>query len=466
MLENKIDELLGVMLKKNPHLNPVVSEDWLENVIKLSTETVDFQDNYRSPEHREQLIERGVMWHINKLDGFTGNDMAALAMEYTGDFYPFGTATDVIKEKICVSAPEQLFGDGERRMIMLPTVKKKFLKEMAEYELKPYDLAYDKIEEFQKAGGIPNLPWLKSRPESIYIDKNNEVWLVSFKVPAEHSTVISAYEDPGLYYKAPLAQDKIFLEQAGVKVHHTAIVPFSTKEMKVYVSEFPVDLEMEKLVVDAGNHYWGCVQRNELPKRPTGKDYSYIREVPPVLQKLIAEHILTKKIESLSEDKAKKLKERILEVSKTLGIDWEVIDKKTMLPGVNISHKEARYFNQNLLKDEFRMLGGNPDDDKFYTNKTQTSITVVRSAKSDHAPLVSEIQEIAIRTMQDGLEDALEYMEIDQSLLPAPVDPTLLTPSPVVLDEVGALMEELSNNSKVLLRQSQQSNLHVNELAF
>ena len=308
--------------------------------------------------------------------------------------------------------------------------------------------------------------YLENQQESIYIDKNNEVWLVSFKVPAEHGTVISAYEDPGLYYKAPLAQDKIFLEQAGVKVHHTAIVPFSTKEMKVYVSEFPVDLEMEKLVVDAGNQYWEYVQRNELPKRPTGKDYSYIREVPPVLQKLIAKHILTKKIESLSEDKAKKLKERILEISKTLGIDWEVLDKKTMLPGVNISHKEARSFNQNLLKDEFRMLGGNPDDDRFYTNRTQTSITVVRSAKSDHAQLVSEIQEIAVRTMQDGLEDALEYMEIDQSLLPAPVDPTLLTPSPVVLDEVGALMEELSNNSKVLLRQSQQSNLHVDELAF
>ncbi|MND11531.1 hypothetical protein D3C87_351960 [compost metagenome] len=428
MHENKVEELLSGMIKRYPHLNPAVAEDWLENVISLSVETVDYQDNYRSPEHREQMIERGVTWHINKLSGFNGNDMSALIMEYNGDYYPFGSASDVIKEKICVSAPEQLFGDGERKMVLLPTVKKKFLKEMAAYELRPYDLGYDKAEELEKSGGVPGLPWMKSRPESIYIDKNNEVWLVSFKVPAEHDTVISAYEDPGLYYKASLAQDKIFLERAGVKVHHTAIVPFSTKEMKVYVSEFPVDYELEKKVIDAGNEYWDFVLRNELPQRPMGKNFSHIKQVPAAFQKIIVEYVISKKVESISTDKAKGVKSRLLEMAKTIGIDWEELDKKTRLPGVDISHKEARSFNASKLKDDFRMLGGNPDDDKYFNNREQTTVSVIRGQKTDYSLMINELQEIASRAFDDAHTDGMEYLSIDNSMLPKPSDPTLVEP--------------------------------------
>lgn len=452
MQENKFNEFLESALKKNPHLNPLMVEDWLESVIKLSEDTIDFQDNYRSNEHRTQMIERGVSWHISKLNGFVGGDMAALAMEFNGDFYPFGTAEDVIKQKICLVAPEALYGDGERRMVMLPTVKKKFLKEMAAYELKPYDLAYEKIEELEKAGGIASLPWLKSKPDSIYIDKNNEVWLVAFKVPAEHDTVISAYEDPGLYYKAPLAQDKIFLEQAGIKVHHTAIVPFSTKEMKVYVSEFPVNLELEKLVVDAGNQYWDFVLKNEMPKRPPGKNFSYIKEVPLAFQKLISEFVVTKKLASISKEKSDKLKDRLLEMAKTIGVDWEQMGLKTRLPGLDISHKESSYYNTKRLKDAFRLLGGNPDAPEFTDDKTQTTVAVIRSAKTDHSLMIGEIQEIAIRCFDDAIADTLEHMDIDPKVLPAPIDPTLFAPEPITQSDIDKIAETLKDSSKVLSR--------------
>jgi len=420
--------LLKSIITENPHINIKLAEDWLENTIEVAKYNVSESiEESLSNAEMEDRIKKMVKWHIRRLSGFGGSDMSALIMEYNGDFYPFGNAEDVVREKICLTAPEPFVGDTERGTIMEPIIRRKFEKAMREnHDLVLHTDAYKKLNKFQESGAWDEHPWMKASPDGIYLDlKTGETWLVDFKCPAAQSTVLDNYEDPAIYYKAQLAQYKILLEEAGVRIDHTVLAPFSLKEMKIYIAEFPVTDELIQNVLDAGDYYWEFVLKNELPKRPPGKNFQYVKEVPAPLQELISEMIVVKKLESIAKSKGSAIKDRALELALLSGIDWKKIDTKTRIPGLDISHKEVCSVNNDLIHAEFRRLGGNPDDEKYHETRTQTSISVIRSQKSEHAPFIGEVQEIAIRMFEDALLDVKEYTGLDNKATLNVTDPTL-----------------------------------------
>lgn len=414
MNNNSREELYEYILKNSPHVNANIVEDWLDNTIKVVTEDVDDMEDCEliSNSKREELIKKRVMFHIKRLNGIGGSDMAALLMDYRGEFHPFTTAEDVVRSKLCMNTPERFTGDTERGTVMEPIIEGKFLRAMRHLNLKVFHEGLEKLNKFEANGGSEEHPWIKSSPDGLYIDKNNEVWLVDYKCPFAQSTVMDNYEDPALYYRAQIAQYKIHLEMAGVKIHHTVLAPFSMKEMRIYIAEFTVDDKLKDDILKAGDHYWGSILRNELPRRPPSSDFSHISEVPPQLKRAMVSMIMSKKMESISKARSEKLKENFLELATICGVDWNVMGRKTRLPGMDIRNSFVEYTDTAALKEKLRTFGIDPEDKEFKKERSQITIATIRSKNSEYKDMIDEVHEIATRAFSDAnddVDDSIDY---------------------------------------------------------
>ncbi len=411
------------LLSEVQHIDKNIALDWLQNTVATVSHDVDTNENVKSAEDRNQKIENMVRWHINNLNGFGGFEISVLHTEFKGGFYPFeASAASIVSDKLGINSPEPFGGNAELKEIMMPVAEKKFLQIMpANLGLKEYSDGKRGLYNFL-SGDKNGHPWMKGGRFNLYIDNNKETWLVDFKFPDNHKTVIDCYQSPPEYHRASIALHKAQFEMAGLKIDHTCIVPFSMKEMKPYVAEVQIDSLLMQEVIDAGDQYWNNVVDNILPQRPIEKNFELISEVPPELRRLITKYIADKKTESLGKNAAAKLKDRILELCSANGIDWDVEDKKTSVPGLNITKKSKLYENVSMLKDDLRSLGGNPDDEKYKTVRMSTTMSVVRGKKGASAEFVNDVNDIILEVYNGAQEDlnALAKVESSQAVMKDP----------------------------------------------
>lgn len=425
MNQATIESLHGKLKAVAPYVSDDVGLDWIENTYKNVLTDLKTKGESISPVDIDGIVAKKVEWHIRRLDGFGGSDMGVLLTEYEGGFYPHETsAKDIVREKLCLEPAGVSTGDMERGHTLEPFAETKFLSGMANKEDEASRLYLERhpdldkfLQEANTKDFWPEHPWVRSSPDGLYVDQHGETWLVDYKCPAVHDTVMDMYTNPPRHYRAQLAQYKMHLEKYGIKVDHVVLCPFSTKEFKVYPAEFKVDGELIQQVKEAGDFYFDFVKKTELPVRPPGQDFHQIRQVPAPLRDAICKFIYTKKNESLGKNASEKSKERLLELASVYGIDWNHDGRKVRLPGVDISQKHVERYDQGALIEEVRRLGGDPDDPKLKISKPQTTIRVIQSKKTEHTPFIESVQQIAEGQYDEGMLDALDLFDEDPSLV-------------------------------------------------
>lgn len=446
----KKNDLLSYLFEVSPHINPIVAKDWIYSTKIEMEKEILLRSEVLSKEQLEKKVEDKVRWHINRLNGFGGSDMSVLYTEYKGGFYPHDIdARGVVANKLCLTAPSGGNGHTERGHELEPVARRKFLNKMEKFQLKPFNQAFELLKESNEKG-LKYHEWMKSSPDDVFVDKNNEIWLVDYKCPSEHSTFEDMLSDPPDYYKAQLAQYKYQIEKSfekhdiDIKINHVALVPFSTKEWDVGIAEFLVTEELTKDILMAGDLYWKNVLENTLPLKPVSTNFQLITDAPVQIQQSIAKFIYTKKMKSVVDAKDKTNKTELLNLLLKFGVNWDEEEQKTRVCGVDISKKSKITFNtKQALADAVNILNSYnsiQDSDNFLNEREKfkdcdqyncpsesTTVSVIRGAKNPHSDFINDIESIAKRCFDFGYDDVLQQNNFDisdEELFKMSIDPT------------------------------------------
>ncbi|WP_025562567.1 YqaJ viral recombinase family protein [Psychromonas sp. SP041] len=438
------DELLRNLLESCPHINTKIASDWVESTIIESEINIKIKGEDLTPLQLEEKIKKNVRWHIRRNNGFGGSDMSVLYTEYKGAFYPHGTTSrDVVGQKLCLTTAGTSNGDTERGIETEVFARRKFEYKLSHLDLVPYNEAYAALDKLN-ISGVEGHPWMKSSPDGIYFSRiTGEVILVDFKTPASQDVFDEMSTIAPDHYKAQLAQYKYHLEAAGIKVDRTVLAPFSTKLWDVGINEFVVTEEMTNDVLAAGDYYWKFVLSNELPNRPFSKNYQYIAEMPKGFQEIVAKFILTKRMMSMVKSLDDKYKPQLLRFASLAGVDWNKVDQKTGIGGINISCKEKNSVNSKALASARRVAiqkfkiesddynaqiskilksGVIPsekdfpvppsieeiDEQDFTVSAEQVTVSVARGKKHANAAFVEEMEAIGERAINFAEEDMMD----------------------------------------------------------
>lgn len=199
-------------------------DGWLDGVQKIDPDRID--------------------WHALRLTGFGGSEIGALVR----DFY---SAKRVILEKLLLSLPESPAPGARRETVMEPIHRIEFL---AKYGLKQDK---DALRLILAAQG--EIPWARHCPDDICLTGAGQRLLVGYKSPSELST------EESLEYKAQLHLGLLIGEQAGIEFDGMVLseMGWGAWNTKEFFVERDGDLMGE--ILDAGNYYWNCVLKGEVP---------------------------------------------------------------------------------------------------------------------------------------------------------------------------------------------------------
>lgn len=400
------------LISQAPHFDPKIAEEWLASTLEACEQEVEIDGDYVGKDEFESQVASRMKWQVRLLNGFGPSDIGILYIEHQGGFSPFDTtAADVVRSKFGMSAPQASLGDIERSRFLKPVAEKKFLRQMADKDLSPMPEAKRAIYEYLDGGGDPDHPWMTGLPNGVFKDRSGEVWLVNFTVPRTHESCVTSYEFPSMGHRAQLALHKMILERAGIEVHHTVVCPLSVKTMECMPSEVQIKPDFEKGILEAGDHYWGLVQKHETPSFVPKNAFENIpaEDLPEDSQKLIFRFAYFKKIEGMAKKEAEKAKESMREVLMEQGICLSAM-KKTRIPLIDISEQTRTNFDANSAKAYIEELGGDPENERLYRNSVTQTIQLIRGKSSPYAADINRVQEVATRVMLDGELDIAEEL--------------------------------------------------------
>lgn len=347
--------------------------DWLENAIDFVSSEVDTDDKNLSPEQREEKIKWRVSNFVNRMNKFTKSDIGPLYLNFIGQ-YSMRSATDIVQDKLCINYPESVNGNMMRGKATKPVAKDLLInKHMESFELENYMPALEAIREMDKNSGIEDHVWMNGcYPDGVYIDKNQETWLVSYTSPSKESTVIELKENIPEERQAAIVLEKLQIEEAlrqkGINkgIDHLLLVAFSSERWDIETIEFESTTQMEVNILDAGDYYWDMVLSEKLPVFKSAFEFEYIHEIPEPLANLNAKFAYYKKMESKAKSNADTLKSAIEEQAKRFGIDFETEGKKTRFGGIDVKNAIKRSLDMDKLKADFIAKGGDITDDILY----------------------------------------------------------------------------------------------------
>lgn len=367
-----------------------IAEDWITESSRVIAKDIE-EGNIATKGNEYDTLLNQLRWHIRRKGKFGASDMSALYMEYKDNWYPFGDAATIIAEKLCTQPVQPMTGDTSRGVAMEEHCREAFLRLMRQQgvHLEVDSYAKERLAALRYSGGIPGMEWMDCSPDDILLDQDGYRYLVDYKCPAESSSVEAMQRDVPDYYQAQLAQEKIMLEYLEIPADRIMLVPFSTKDWKVYPVDCEISQEMCVDVIDAGNYYKGFLEKRELPRRPPSKDYEYVAELPEVLQKIILEYTLHNKGKLIHESEEKRLKSQMIELLAIHKVDIEDRDKKIGMPLINHRWQTTRRVNTQALQNALTELGVDVNDDKFYS-ESEARVISVSTSKSNRYSFIRE----------------------------------------------------------------------------
>ncbi|MFK4132138.1 YqaJ viral recombinase family protein [Pseudomonas luteola] len=388
------DALLEMLHQTLPHVPANIASDWLDGSADVISKDIESGEMESKGNDYESLVN-SLKWHIRRKKTFGASDMSCLYMEFIGQWYPFGEAADVIRDKLCLRPVQPMTGDTSRGVIMEDLIRKKFIKHMEKQGvfLEPDTYAKQQISALRFAGGIPGTPWMDCSPDDIFLDQDGQRYLLDYKCPAEQSSIDQMMSKIPDYYVAQLGQEEIILQHLGIPADRTLLVPFSMKTMQVYPIECSISEDVYETIVNAGNFYWNCVLNREFPRRLPSKEYQFVNEMPEELSRAVLEFAFHNKAKLLHDSEEERAKERLAEIMTLHRIDINNPDIKTILPMVDIRHQTTKRFNQSAAIAKLKELGVDTEGAEFWNQSQSRIIQVNRSGKNRYAETRDKIED-------------------------------------------------------------------------
>ena len=411
-----MDPLLRRIAETCPHISPQLARDWLERAREIAEATVLRRpDKPASSAAFQEAIQRDLRFHIRMLSGFGASDMAVLYTAYTGGHHPFATAADIVRRKLCIDAPTVPTGDLARGIAHEPHARALAHSKLSDLNLQPDHEARDKLRAWLENGGDSDHPWLKAFPDDILVSASGIRYVLEYKSPYEHSSVEEMSICPPDAHCVQLEQAKMCLERAGVTVDRLILVPFSTKTWDVYPAEVASSLNRQQTILEAGDYYWGHVERAQIPEFNPTKSYEAVSELPGPAKASMGRLLLARKLKRMTESMEADARDSFYGHLRAAGVDLDRCDHKISLPCFNITRTQQKgRLDTKMLQQRFVELGGDIDDPTLYKEATEVvRLDTVRSKTSQYMPLIEQVDELAQRSLDLAAMDLAEILEID-----------------------------------------------------
>lgn len=397
-----MDPQLRLIAEKAPHISPTLANDWLDRTRQVAASSLSASVKPpQTPAAFDEEVERLVTFHVRMLSGFGASDMSILYTAYTGGHHPFGTASDVVRKKLCVEAPEPPTGDLARGIAHEPHARALTLAKLSHLGLRPDHEARDKLRRWLDAGGSQEHPWLKAFPDGIFLTSAGLRIVAEYKSPYDHDSVEEMSLAPPDQHCVQLEQAKMCLELAGVKVDKLLLSPFSCKTWDVYPCYIDSSREREKTIIEAGDYYWDHVLRADIPGFNPTKSFQSVDALPERAQASMGRLLLFRRLNRQVESLANSARNSFYSELRQAGIDIDKLDQRTSVPCFNITfgQQKPKIDNRKLLE-KFKEIGGDVDDPALYSDgATVMRLDTVRAKASPYTPMIERVDGLANRVI-------------------------------------------------------------------
>lgn len=206
-----------------------------------------------------------AIWHATRAGGFGGSDIGVLARNFSGHRADhMNSAHDIIQSKLLKSVPDEDAGDLRRGHENEPLHAEKYY---AKYAASRDGAAFDLL---SKSQGLR--VWMRYSPDDVVLLPANQPnpalgglharrLLIDYKAPR----VVNPTDAVAFQYACQLHQGAMICSKAGIHLDGLMLSQYNWAEWSLKDDNIPYDPEISKLILQAGDHYYGYAMRGELP---------------------------------------------------------------------------------------------------------------------------------------------------------------------------------------------------------
>lgn len=226
----------------------------------------------RMRDYLNDLYDKGedIKWCLDRHKGIGASEIGYLVADYRnlkrqpGEefFNSMRSAHEVVVQKLAsditrdekdAAELEGIFQRGKR----LEGISIQILIDQLRQKGHEVEVAND-IMEFCAAEHSPHseYPWLRGNNIDVVLRIDGHTFIADIKCPSAASLAALVNQGGGLEYQAQLHQYKMWLEDKGFKIDGLLIGAFNYQDATVEEIYVEKDLELERDIVRAGEHYW------------------------------------------------------------------------------------------------------------------------------------------------------------------------------------------------------------------
>lgn len=305
--------------------------------------------------------------HLRRLGGFGASEIGVLVEERRGGYSPFATARELVARKLLLEFPAPADEHMRRGIAMEPLIREAFLRQTGATRLEGLTR--------QVAAHSPaRHPWMQCTPDD-FVELDGRLVLVDYKAPVEPLAALS------LPYACQLHQIGLIAEDLGYPVDGRALVAWNHPRGRPEVLVCAFDPALATEIVEAGEHYWDCVLRGELPPWPARGGLALNladlspeakAELEALAERWLRLEVLAKESERLTEEARTALAERCRSHGLAETVDsgpvrikpravWDPDAVAARLAAGERARFERPRYDIARLAEQVRALGGDPE---------------------------------------------------------------------------------------------------------
>lgn len=257
------------------------SQEWRDSLVKKiwgMVDTLPQRDLIATSDARhwiEQVVDahgEAAVWHAIRLNGFGGSEIGVLIRNMAGERADhMVSAKDIVEGKLMRRAPlddtAHLRRGHENEE---PHARRFWDKYGAVRDQEAFDalkaaqgrhlwMRYSPDELVTMPVRLERLD--DGRVEAVYDSASSYRWLVDYKAPS----VVDQSAKVALQYAAQLHQGAILCHEVGISLDGLMLSQYDWANWALKDDVVPWNPALGQAVLEAGDHYWGCVMRGEIP---------------------------------------------------------------------------------------------------------------------------------------------------------------------------------------------------------
>lgn len=199
-----------------------------------------------------------ALWHATRASGFGGSQIGGLVKNFMNERGDHGqSAHDIVAGALLRMMPDESNGHMRRGVAMEPEHRRWFHEKYgSRRDMEGFNL-------LSKSVGPRS--WMRYSPDDLAFmssPSGEKRVLIDYKAP---STVDQGAR-VAFQYTCQLHMGRMVCHHVGLPVDGLLLSQFDWANWCLKDDDVPVIAELDDLIIKAGDHYWDCVLRGELPK--------------------------------------------------------------------------------------------------------------------------------------------------------------------------------------------------------